>query len=131
MVVADKPKRGGRTSGTRIGNGAGLGAGYGGPAKGAGSGAERQSFGPCTNRQGNNQHTPDTAAAQRREQAEQLKDMLHQLALGGASETARVQAATAFLNRVEGMPVATQRVSLQVDPAALTDAELAAIAAPR
>jgi hypothetical protein len=113
-----------RTRTTRQGNG----AGYGGPAKGADPDRKpKTDFGPDTNAAGHSKATPETRAALRREQAEQMKDMLHQLALSGESESARVQAATAFLNRVEGMPVAKQEHTIKVDPNDLSDEALAAI----
>lgn len=118
-----------RTRTTRTGNG----AGWGGPAKGAAPDRKpKTDFSADTNAQGHSRATPDTRAALRREQAEQLKDMLHGLALSGESESARVQAATAFLNRVEGMPVARVETTVK-NPVEMTDeerqAEIAALRA--
>lgn len=120
---------GGVTSGTRYGNG----AGWGGPAKGAGkparafdaddAAAVRPAAGPGRG------HISETTAAKQAvaaERAEQMRAVLAEIAVAGRSEMARVQAAQALLNRIEGMPVQANLNVNTDDVSRLSDDELRA-----
>lgn len=117
------------TSGTRRGNGCGKGQGWGGPAKGAGSDAPSFSD-SLENRIGGvepfDEQVRQSAAERevmRKEQAEELKDELYRIGKHGLRESDRVPAITAFLNRVEGMPIA-RNVNLNTEMSNLTDEQL-------
>lgn len=115
-----------RTRTTRTGNG----AGWGGPAKGVDPNRKpKQDFTVNTNAEGHSKATPAplNRRAMREDQAEQVKDMLYGLALGAESESAKVQACTAFLNRVEGMPTVKQDINLNVPLRERSEQELDAI----
>lgn len=59
----------------------------------------------------------------RAEQAERMKDILADLAENADTAFAQITAASAFLDRVEGKPVARQ-INLNQDVSGKTDAEL-------
>jgi hypothetical protein len=98
--MSDKPKQ---TCGTRRGNGVGKGDGWGGPAKGPG---HRFVKGEVIEGQGKAHTAPYVAA--REERLAMLKDRIFRLALEAQREETQLAAATAYLNREEGMPVARQ-----------------------
>lgn len=118
---------GGRTSGTRKGNGPGhpgsTGDGWGGEAKGASAvSQEHTPFQP-----GNTMNTlprnPDRAAVNAA-RADELMDNLYRLATKAEREETQVSATTAWMNRVQGMPIA-RNVNVNADDlSALDDAAL-------
>jgi hypothetical protein len=120
------------------------GQGHGGPAKGKGHGGPARGVHPVgwggPARGGPNRpaikagdgiqamsNDPDIRA-RNLARVEELKDHLFGLAKGAEREETQLAAAVAFMNRVEGMPVARQVVANVADPSQLTDADLAAIA---
>ena len=118
------------SSGTRYGNG----AGWGGPAKGAGSAAPSftTGAGEPTREKGpgpGRGHISEATAAKRAadaERGEEMRRVLRDIAVAGRSEMARVQAAQALLNRIEGMPVQANLNVNSDDLSHLTDDELRA-----
>jgi len=113
------------SSTTRHGNG----VGYGGPAKGSGSDAP--SFSDSLQNQiigaePWSQHVRQSKAereARRADQAEAVKDEIYRIATKGVREADRVNAGVAFLNRIEGMPVA-RNLNLNGELHDLSDDEL-------
>lgn len=115
----------------RLGNGAdygpssvvSCGTGWGGPARGAGtSKAPSAQVFKAGNRKAAGPH--DLSGYRR---CQQLLEMLYTLAMTAESQDVQVSAAVAWLNRVEGKPVArTINVALG-DSSALEDAALATI----
>lgn len=94
-----------RTSGTRP-KGSGIpakGAGRGGPAKGAGKRVSLEEARAM-------RWHPDNLAA-KAEAAARMKDVLHAIALTGENEHARISAAGALLDRIEGKPLQRQDVT--------------------
>jgi hypothetical protein len=125
--MVGKPGRsGGRTSGTRHGNG----AGYGGQAKGEPARAEsgdREPFPPGN--PGGPGCTATEKSAARAERIRRHHDNLDGIAFDAtAPAAARVAASAQVLDRIEGKPVQRTINHHTADPNALTDAELAAIA---
>lgn len=108
------------------GNGAGKGDGWGGPAKGAGG--PRIGGGPAGDAIRAMAHDPEVKASAA-ERVETLKDHLFHLAKNAQREETQLAATVAFINRVEGTPIARTVTATVTDPNSLTDAELAAIAA--
>ncbi len=116
------------SSGTRRGNG-GMGVGWGGPANGPGSSAPSFSdslenrIGGVAPADPQVRQSKAEREAKRLEQAEAVKDEIYRIATKGAREADRVNAGVAFLNRVEGMPVA-RNLNLNGELFDLTDDEL-------
>lgn len=101
----------------------GNGPGWGGPAKGASTSRIRKGDPDGIQRMSND---PDVKArAQQRIEA--LKDHLYGLATGADRQETQLAAAVAYLNRVEGMPIARTVTATVADPNSLTDADLADI----
>ena len=93
------------------------GTGWGGPAKGAGRGSPRAQDDPALQYRGGNTPKSEKALAQARsraEQAELVKDEMLDIALHSPVPADRIQAGRAFLDRVEGTPVARQ-MNINVD----------------
>lgn len=106
----------GRTKATREGTG----AGWGGPAKGAGNGGKRHAnFAP-----GNQEAVGHTGPGARAARIEALKDHLYLLATTAEKQDTQVRAAEAYLNRVEGTPIARSVVATVDDPTQLADDRL-------
>lgn len=113
----------------RRGNGVGCaesrGPGWGGPARGAGTASlKAPKFGPGNR----NAAGPHDMTGHRRRQ--ELLDKLETLAFTAENEDTQLYAAVAWLNRVEGKPLARIANLEQGDVSALDDAALAAIALP-
>lgn len=106
------------------GNGVGKGDGWGGPAKGA-STAPRFRKGVTSEAQAM-RHDPEVKATAA-ERVETLKDHLYKLATTAQREETQLAATVAYINRVEGTPIARTVTSTVADPSKMTDAELAAI----
>ncbi len=109
------------SSTTRRGNG----AGWGGPARGA-STSRIKPGDPDGIQTMSNDAEVKARAAQR---VEALKDHLFGLATKAERQETQLAAAVAYLNRVEGMPIARTVTATVADPNSLTDADLAAIIA--
>lgn len=116
------------SSGTRRGNG-GMGVGWGGPANGPGSSAPsfvdslENRIGGVAPLDPQVRQSKAEREARRLEQAEAVKDEIYRIATKGVREADRVNAGVAFLNRVEGMPVA-RNLNLNGELFDLTDDEL-------
>ncbi len=117
------------SSGTRRGNG-GMGVGWGGPANGPGSSAPsfvdslENRIGGVAPLDPQVRQSKAEREAMRLEQAEAVKDEIYRIATNGVREADRVNAGVAFLNRIEGMPVA-RNLNLNGELGHLSDAELA------
>ena len=112
------------------GNGSGRGGpakghGWGGPPKGAST--TRIKLGDPEGIQALSNDAEIKARAAAR--AETLLDHLFHLAMKGEREETQLAASVAYLNRVEGMPVARNLNQTVGDASQMTDDELAAIAA--
>ena len=91
-----------RSAGTRP-KGSGIpakGKGWGGAAKGGSASRIKPGDPDGIAAMGND----PAMRARNAERAEQMRGVLYGIALDGENEHARIAAATAFLNRVEGMP---------------------------
>ncbi|NBT33410.1 MAG: hypothetical protein EBT13_16340 [Rhodobacteraceae bacterium] len=100
----------------------GNGPGWGGPAKGNGSGGKRAPLltggAPTLARRIDKLMTE----ADRQIQAEAVKDEIFRIALQSADDAVRVNAGKAFLDRVEGTPVARQlTISVDAEKQAVID----------
>lgn len=109
------------SSTTRRGNG----AGWGGPARGASASRIKPGDPDGIQAMVNDPDVKAKAAAR----VEALKDHLFGLATGAERQETQLAAAVAYLNRVEGMPIARTVTATVADPNSLTDADLAAIVA--
>jgi hypothetical protein len=113
------------TKGTRRGNGAGHGAGkgegWGGPAKGAGT---RFVAGEVQPLQGKGGTAP--VVEKREDRLALLRDHIWNLALTAQREETQLAAATAYLDREEGKPIARTVTATVDDVSQLSDLELAA-----
>jgi len=107
-----------RTSGTRRGNGVGKGDGWGGPAKGAGSTEPLDGVRHLSK--------DEDLKADKKARAEALKDHLFKLATTAERQETQVSAATAWLDREEGKPIARTVTTTVDDVGQLSDLELAA-----
>ncbi len=105
--------------GTGTGHGPGRGTGWGGPARGAGSKAAKAAPFAEGNRVAGCGH--NMSRSQRRQA---LLDRLFDLALTAGSEELQLSATVAWLNRVEGRPVAMAAQASAADLSVLNDAEL-------
>jgi len=104
----------------RKGNGVGKGEGWGGPPKGPGSGSERHTFAGAGPGRGNYTKEGEARLERQTRHAEEMKELLYELAHGGVREETRMNAAEKLLNRIEGLPV--QRVlNADVDPLSMLD----------
>lgn len=109
------------------------GKGWGGPAKGAGKGPAKPFTAESPTRQtipgGKGDPVKMDARAEKRARdevrAEELRDHLYTLATKAERQETQLSAAVAFLNRVEGMPVAKQQVEIKRPIEEMTEAELA------
>ena len=108
--------------GTRRGNGAGKGDGWGGPARGAS--ASRILPGDPTGVQALSRD-PDIAS-KREDRLQLLRDHMFHLALNAAREETQLAAASAYLDREEGKPIARTVTAAVDDVSQLSDLELAA-----
>lgn len=120
------------TKATRHGNG----AGWGGPAKGAGA-PVRPPFEPgnptrvtmtfaearAMNGDKPSKHAMRKALDEQR--AEEMRQLLYDIATKGEAEANRLNAATKLLDRIEGMPVAKQQIEVKRPIEEMTEAELA------
>ncbi len=112
------------------GNGSGRGGpakghGWGGPPKGASNTRIKPGDPEGIQALSNDAEIKARAAAR----TEALLDHLFHLSLKAQREETQLAASVAYLNRVEGMPVARTLNTNVSDPSLLSDAELAAIAA--
>lgn len=107
----------------RRGNGSGQGESWGGPAKGAGSTSTRAAPFERGNTASTGQR--DMSGA---EKARLLKEHLYKLATTATREETQVVAATAWLDRHEGKPIARNVNLTPGDVSLLDDETLAAIA---
>jgi len=99
----------------RRGNGVGQGTGWGGPARGAGTRAAKAPDFGLGNKAAARGHN-----LSRGQKRQELLDALFELAITAESQEVQVSAAVAWLNRVEGKPVA-QAVQLSADDLAGLD----------
>lgn len=105
--------------GNGTGHGWGKGTGWGGPARGAGSKAAKAA--PFTI---GNQAAAGGHNLSRSQKRQALLDMLFDLALTASSEEVQLAANVAWLNRVEGKPVAMTAHAIAGGLSALNDADL-------
>lgn len=105
--------------GNGAGHGWGKGLGWGGPARGIGSRAMRAPPFTAGNRAAAGRHNMD-----RSQRRQALLDALFDLARTAESDEVRVAATVAWLNRVEGKPVAMTAHITTGDLSALSDADL-------
>jgi hypothetical protein len=110
--------RGGRTSGTRYGNGQFYGKGSG----------EGNRITAENAREVKAMDTPERART-KEERTAALVDHLERLAFNAETDAVKVSAANAALDRLEGKPIARTVTAHVLDPNSLSDADLAAIAA--
>ncbi len=105
--------------GNGSGHGWGKGAGWGGPAQGGGGKAAKAAPFPPGNRAAACGHNLN-----RSQRRQALLDNLFDLALTASSEEVQLAANVAWLNRVEGKPVAMTAHGMALDLPALNDADL-------
>ena len=90
----------------------GTGAGWGGPAKGASKSRLKPRGDAESDRIRREQNSKSAPIVQRREAvAEEMRQVLYDLALKAEAETVRANAADKLLDRLEGKPVQKQDVT--------------------
>jgi hypothetical protein len=105
-----------RSSGTRIGNGKGhggpaTGLGHGGEKRGPGNGSPIKPFEPGNKLAVGRPNAGEGERAKTElEKAAELKEHLYRLGTGAEREDTQVRASEAYINRVEGMPIARNLV---------------------
>ncbi|MHB1770093.1 MAG: hypothetical protein ACYCPH_03425 [Minisyncoccota bacterium] len=93
------------SSTTRHGNGS-SGPGWGGPARGAGNGSPRHKFTEPGPGRGYYSIAGEVRAEQHARHAEEMREILYDIAHTAQEPNLQIQAAVHLLNRIEGLPVA-------------------------